>query len=136
MVLHASVTLAWFLDDPVPLIAQKVRRFLESGGRATVPQLWHLEVANGFLTAERRGILTGGGAKAAIMNLNQLLSSSIDTASGFTPLGQIHDFAQPLYLSAYDAVYLNFARIQNRPLATLDKSLIRAAKSTGVEVFS
>ena len=136
MVLDASVTLAWFLDEPVPLIAQKVRRFLESGGRAIVPQLWHLEVANGLLTATRRGIFTTAAVRVAIESLNQLLGSSIETHSGFTPLAQIHEFAAPLYLSAYDAVYLNFARIQNRPLATFDKSLIRAAKNTGVEVFT
>jgi predicted nucleic acid-binding protein len=41
-----------------------------------------------------------------------------------------------LHASEYYAVYLNLARIQNRPLATLDKSLIRAAESIGVEVFT
>jgi len=136
MVLDASIALSWFLDDPVPLAAQRVRRFLESGGRAIVPHLWHLEVANGFLTSVRRRILTSDVAKVAIVNLNHLLASSIDTDSGFTPLGQIHDFAQSLPLSAYDAAYLNFACVQNRPLATLDKSLIRAAQKIGVEVFS
>ena len=136
MVLDASVTLAWFLDEPVPLIAQKVRRFLESNGRAIVPQLWHLEVANGFLSATRRGILTTGSVRVAIESLNQLLGSSIETHSGFAPMGQIHDSAAPLYLSAYDAVYLNCARVQNQPLATLNKSLIRAAENTGVEVFT
>jgi len=38
-------------------------------------------------------------------------------------------------LSAYDAVYLDTARRQRLPLATLDRGLIAAAKRADVELF-
>jgi len=40
-----------------------------------------------------------------------------------------------LHASEYYGVYPNLARVQNRPLATLDNSLIRAVEY-GVEVFT
>ena len=53
-VLDASVTLAWVLDNPVPVYALGVRQELFRGRRGLVPALWHLEIANGLAMAERR----------------------------------------------------------------------------------
>jgi len=57
-VLDASVALAWFVDDPVPIYALQIMQFMEGGKKAMVPALWTLEMAKGFCIAERRGKLT------------------------------------------------------------------------------
>ena len=54
-VLHASVALGWTLDNPLPVSAAQAKQALLSGARALVPALWHLEIANGLVVAERRG---------------------------------------------------------------------------------
>ena len=56
-VLDASVALAWFVNNPVPPYALRVRQLLLDGARALVPALWQLEMANGLAVAERRRIL-------------------------------------------------------------------------------
>ena len=58
-VLDASVALAWVLDNPIPAYALDVRRALGNGKRGLVPALWHLEIANGLISAERRRNLVG-----------------------------------------------------------------------------
>ena len=57
-VLEASVTLAWVIDRATTPYAARIRQLLLTGERAVVPPLWRLEIANAFLVAERRGLLT------------------------------------------------------------------------------
>lgn len=68
-VLDASVALAWFLDQPVPAYAQRVRTALLKGERAAVPSRWHLEMANGFAVSERRGILKSADVDLALVQV-------------------------------------------------------------------
>ena len=65
-VLDASVALAWVLDVPIPVYALEVRRDMLSGKRGLVPALWHLEIANGLATAERRRDLSAVDAEDAL----------------------------------------------------------------------
>ena len=135
-VLDASVALAWFVDNPVAAYAVRVRKSLARDARALVPGLWHLEMANGFAVAERRGVLTSANSTAAIAAIEQLLVQSIENSVDFISLRQLLTTARDFQLTAYDAVYLYTARRERLPLATLDRRLLSAAQLAGVEVYS
>ena len=133
-VLDASVALAWFIDTPVPPYAIQVRQSMLAGARAHVPALWHLEMANGIVVAERRRILTATDAAYGLRSLEQLIQA-VETGPQMVPLRQAFETARAFDLSAYDSVYLDLARYEGLPLATLDRSLRAAATRAGVERF-
>ncbi|MBI1737806.1 MAG: type II toxin-antitoxin system VapC family toxin [Acidobacteria bacterium] len=134
-VLDASVALAWFLDRPMAPLAARARQSLLSGGRAVVPALWHLEIANGFAVAERRGLLDATDVGACLDEIERLLMQAIDGNSLMLSVRQTYNTARAFQLSAYDAVYLDVAREEHLALATLDQGLRRAAARAGVELF-
>ena len=135
-VLDASVALAWFVDNPVAAYAVRVRKSLTRDARALVPGFWHLEMANGFAVAERRGVLTTANSMAAIAAIEQLLVQSIENSVDFISLRQVLTTSRDFQLTAYVAVYLYTARRERLPLATLDRRLLSAAQLAGVEVYS
>jgi predicted nucleic acid-binding protein len=126
-VLDASVTLAWFLDHPPALYAGRIKRMLLEGSRAVVPALWSLEIANGFVVAERRGLLTSSDSTEALQNLEIVVAQAIDISQEPLPMRRVLVAAREFRLTAYDAAYLDTARGQQLPLATLDRRLIEAA---------
>jgi predicted nucleic acid-binding protein len=134
-VLDASVGLAWFLDDPVPDLATKVRQSLRRGSRALVPSLWVLEMANGFATVERRGALAAPFLDRCLNDVEGLLSSVIDHSASAISVRQAFSVANAFRLTAYDATYLEMARTEHLPLATLDRALRDAAVRAGVSLF-
>ena len=133
-VLDASVVLAWFLGNPVSPYATQVKHRLLNSARAVVPALWHLEMANGFVVAERQHILTAAEAIRCLIDVEQL-TAQIETNSDLVLPRQALSTARSFQLSAYDAVYLDTARNQGLPLATLDQSLRAAAARAAVELF-
>jgi predicted nucleic acid-binding protein len=136
-VLDASVSLAWFLDDPTPELALRVRRCLDRGGLALVPTLWVAEMANGFAMVERRGLLSRSAIDRSIDEIEGLLDTAIDPHGASTiSLRQGFAVASTFRLTAYHAAYLETARRENLPLATLDRELLKAARDAGVPLFS
>ena len=135
-VLDASVALGWTLDNPVPASATRARQALLSGTRALVPALWHLEIANGLVAAERRGILTASDAMLALLQLEQLCAQALEVEADIVPIRQAFITARTYQLSAYDSVYLDLALRVRLPLATLDVPLRKAAARVGVELLS
>lgn len=131
-VLDASVALRWFLSNPVPAYARRVRRLMLDGARAVVPALWHLEMANGMAVAERRGIVTPADADQSLTDIDGLLGQAIESDPALVSVRQALAIARAFELSAYDAVYLDVARRERLPLATLDDDLRAAASSAGV----
>ena len=81
-VLDASVALPWFLDNPMPTYAKRVKQLLIRGERAVVPALWHLEMSNGLAMAERRSILTKADIDQAMIDIEQIVAQAVDTDSG------------------------------------------------------
>src|SRR5208282_6712261 len=77
-VLDASIALAWFLDRPTAQYADHVRQLLLRGDRAVVPALWQLEMANGFIVAERRGALTPSDTTEALENLDVVIVQAVE----------------------------------------------------------
>ena len=134
-VLDASVALRWFLDRPMPLYANRVKQVFLKGVRAVVPALWHLEMSNGLVVAERRSILTPADVDQAVIDIEQLVAQAVDIDSDVIPARQALTTARTFQLFAYDAVYLDLARRKRLPLATLDDKLRAAAARGGVELL-
>ena len=134
-VLDASVALAWVLDVPIPVYALEVRRKMLSGKRGLVPALWHLEIANGLAMAERRRDLSATDAEDALDQILVTAASRLDTELNFVSARDALGNARSFQLTAYDAVYLDLARREALPLATLDKRLRAAAVKAGVALL-
>ena len=134
-VLDASVALRWFLENPVAAYAARVSQLLLHGARAVVPALWHLEMANGLAVAERRRILTAADVDRGLAGIEALLAHAIETESDLISVRQALATARAFQLSAYDAAYLDLARRERLPLATLDQHLRSAASSSSVDLL-
>jgi predicted nucleic acid-binding protein len=133
-VLDASVALAWVLDKPVSDYAVAVKTKLRDGQRGVVPALWHLEIANGLATAERRQDLTADDVAEALNQLELTATRKLDTELGLVTSRDVLAIARSFQLTAYDAAYLWLAQREGLPLATLDKSLRMAASKAGVKL--
>jgi len=134
-VLDASVALRWFLDHPVPPYARRIEQHLLRGDRAIVPALWHLEMASALAVAERRSVLTPSDVDQALAGVEQVVAHAVDTDREVVSAKQALTNARTFHLSAYDAVYLDLARQQRLPLATLDDRLRAAASKAGVDLL-
>jgi predicted nucleic acid-binding protein len=134
-VLDASVALRWFLDHPMPPFANRAKQHLLKGARAVVPALWHLEMSNGLVVAQRRSILTAADVDQAVIDLEQLVAQAVDTETSVVSARQSLGTARAFQLSAYDAVYLDLARSRRLTLATLDDRLRAAATQAGVSLL-
>jgi predicted nucleic acid-binding protein len=134
-VLDASVALRWFLDHPMPPYANRVKQFFLKGVRAVVPALWHLEMSKGLVVAERRSILTAADIDQAVIDIEQIAAASMDVDGSVVSAKQALATARAFQLSAYDAVYLDLARRERLPLATLDDRLRAAAARAGVQLL-
>lgn len=98
------------------------------------PAVWPLEVANGLLTAERRGCLDA----AELPRLSELLGAlpvHVETVLLADALGRVLDAARTFDLTAYDAAYLDLAARRGLPLATLDQRLEWGRRSADVELL-
>ena len=130
-VLDASVAITWLLDDEENPAADAARLRIVDGG-AFVPQVWHLEVRNALLVAERRGRLTVASAVERLRSLRELpiyTDAEPDFEAAF-------ELARGHRLAIYDAVYLELARRRNEALATLDAALVRAAAAEGLSLVA
>jgi predicted nucleic acid-binding protein len=68
-------------------------------------------------------------------DIDVLLASSIDYSTTVISLRQAFAGARGFRLTAYDAVYLETARAEHLPIATLDRALADAARKAGVRLF-
>ena len=134
-VLDASVALGWLADDPLPVLALRIKQMLAQGDRALVPAFFHLEVANGLGVAERRRVLTAQEAERCITELEIALVSAIETRIDLVAVRQAFQRSRAYGISPYDSVYLHLAQMEGVPLATLDAKLRAAAERAGVAVF-
>lgn len=131
LVVDASIALAWLFDDETqPGADRALDRLIED--RAEVPQLWHLEIRNSLLTAERRGRIS---LDEIHERLDALSGLPIQTDED-PDLRSAFDLARRHGLSFYDALYLELAKRQRAELATLDRALGRAAVSEGVPLLA
>ena len=86
-VVDASIAVAWcFEDQSSPAVDALLDRVRDEG--AIVPSLWHLELANVLLMAERRGKITGAEAVARL-DLISALPVSVDHATGWVRANEV-----------------------------------------------
>lgn len=129
-VLDASVTLGWAFEDERDELSLTVLDMLE-GSEAITPHIWPLEVANGLLTAERRGRIDPADANRFAALLLEL-PIVVEPVERSRPLLAARSLARTHDLSAYDASYLEAAIRHGVPLATGDGRLAAAAEEAGV----
>ncbi|MFN2421419.1 MAG: type II toxin-antitoxin system VapC family toxin [Gemmatimonadota bacterium] len=131
IVVDASVTAAWFLEDEQDSYATSVLRSMEGEVTAHVPSLWGYEFANVLTMAERRSRITESDAGRILM-LMQSLSIEVDAAPTTGTLDKLVDIARHHGITAYDAAYLELAIRLDACLATLDQRLRAVAQGAGI----
>lgn len=130
LVLDASVALSWAFEDESSAYGDKVLDAIQRG-RAVVPAIWPLEVANGLRMAERRKRLTRADA-TQFLGLLRALPVEVQAAGTLDDMEAVFSLASETGLSAYDASYLRLAMAAGLPLASLDDALRAACHQVGV----
>jgi predicted nucleic acid-binding protein len=134
LVLDASLTLQWFLEDEAGRDYGLAVLASLSTKRAAVPILWFYEVGNGLLMAHRRKRITLDKIDGFLTRLKAL---PIDAAEQIpSEILDLPTLAQKHSLTNYDAAYLALAMRLNLPLATTDADLQRAAAAAGVAMVA
>ena len=132
-VLDYSATLTCIFADEAAEATDQLLDTLQNGAQAWVPALWHLELANLLIGAQRRGRIDQAGIEAFLSHLTSY-AISVDVETIPKAWAKTLDLAVLHGLSAYDAAYLELALRRDLPLATKDRALIDAARRAGVRL--
>ena len=133
LVIDASVALAWCFGDERTEATVSLLERLQTDA-AAVPNLWHLEVANGLALAERRGRITPAES-AELIALLERIEIVVDGETPVRAFTRVLDLAREERLTAYDASYLELAMRLGLLLASKDADLCDAAERLGVSVL-
>ncbi len=133
LVLDCSATLAWIYADETTQAIRTVFDVVASRG-AIAPALWLLEVGNVLEMGVRRNRHDAAFRDATLADL-ALLLIRIDPETDRHAWGATARLAGRHRLTLYDAAYLELARREDLPLATLDKELRAAAVAEGVPLL-
>ncbi len=129
-VLDASIAACWaFEDEDHPVAALALERIRNDEAR--VPSLWWFEIRNTLIVNERRKRLTERDTATFLRDL-ALRVRSIDRVSNEADVLML---ARRHRLTVYDAAYVELARRESLPLATLDTELARGARAEQVLVL-
>jgi predicted nucleic acid-binding protein len=132
LVIDSSAALSWcFEDEASPGSDALFEQVRDHGG--LVPALWHLEVANVPLQAEKRGRITAADV-ATRLELIAELPITTDDETIARAWREILALARAEGLTTYDATYLELAIRRGLPLVTKDAALIAAAGRRGVAI--
>jgi predicted nucleic acid-binding protein len=132
LVLDASVAVAWCFKEEASARTDAVTDLVLDRG-AIVPSLWHLEVANVLIEAERRGRISAAQVAARFEQLSRL-PIQIDGETAVRAFHDIAALARAKKLNVYDAAYLELAQRNGSALATCDANLTRAAQRIGFAI--
>jgi predicted nucleic acid-binding protein len=126
VVLDASVVIAWAFKEQHAIAERALARI--QAEEAIVPALWWYELRNVLVVGERQGRLTERQTARFLRNISRL-AITID----FSPNeAEVLTLARRHRLTVYDAAYLELARREAIPLATLDQELAAAAQAEDV----
>jgi predicted nucleic acid-binding protein len=133
-VVDASVVLTWCFPDEQSALAQRVARMFQHGESAITPSFWPHEVLNALLVGEKRKRISRKLIRTFLKDL-----ATLPIALQELPADAVFDRIQSLSrehgLTPYDAAYLDLAKVNGLPLATLDQDLIRASRKASVELL-
>ena len=132
-VINSTIALTWCFEDEATSETDALFERVRDQG-AVVPGLWHLEVGNVLLQAEKRGRITRNDV-AARLDLIAELPISVDQETTAQAWRATLATARGERLTVYDAAYLELAERRRLPLLTLDGDLAAAAIRRGVDVF-
>lgn len=118
-----------FEEAPHPKIASAIDELAVS--EALTPNLFFFEVRNALIVNERRGRITPQGSADFLRRLARLPIRFAPTPDD----DALMTLARERKLTVYDAAYLELARRERLPLATLDRKLEKAAIAEGVALF-
>lgn len=136
LVLDASAALAWLFLREKPAEVKRADRLLDAVARDTalVPALWHHEICNALLVAERRKVATEAATSDFLARLSRLPIET-DTTALATRRENTLALARSYKLSVYDACYLDLALRSGSVLASFDMDLVEAMHEAGGKVF-
>ena len=137
LVLDASTALAWMFQRTDPDEIALADRLLDEIATQPirVPGLWHLEVANALLVAERRGV----AKEAEVIDYRQrlarlpIMTDDIEIAARQE---MIMALGRQFQLTAHDATYLELALRTGSTLATFDARLAATMKQAGGKIYA
>lgn len=136
IVIDASMALAWVFERQQPSDSDRANRLLAACGEVPwwIPGLWHLEVANALLVAERRSVLPQLDSDRFLAHLNSLPITT-DARPTQERSSRILVLARSHGLSSYDATYLELAQRLGAALASFDRQLNQAACAIGIALY-
>lgn len=133
-VLDCSATLPWVFASEATPGTDHLLEILAAGGRAWVPALWHLELANALLGAQRRSRIDRAGIETFLATLG-VFDVAVDPETMDVAWTRTVALAESFGLTTYDAAYLELALRRSLPLATLDQPLRTAMQKAGGKVL-
>lgn len=136
LVLDASMVLAWQFarqDAVEKACALRLRDSL-ADFEILAPAFVHLEIANGLLVGERRGLLTQAQAEIFLQTVDAL-PLVFEAVSPAVQRRLVLHRARLSGLSVYDSCYLDLALRTGAILATFDRQLAAAMRAVGGKVF-
>ena len=129
-VLDCSATLPWVFASEATAETDALLDVLAAGGKAWVPALWHLELGNVLLHAQRKRRIDKAGIEKFLSTLD-VYDIEVDPETTTVAWSRTLALAESFGLSVYDAAYLELALRRGLPLASLDDSLRRAMQKAG-----
>jgi predicted nucleic acid-binding protein len=132
-VVDASVVLTWCFPDEDSALAQRVAHMFKQGDSAITPSFWPHEVLNALLVGEKRKRISRDLIRTFLRDL-ETLPIVLSELQPDTVFDRIQSLSREHGLTAYDGAYLDLAKTNDLPLATLDQDLIRACGKVVIEL--
>jgi predicted nucleic acid-binding protein len=133
-VVDASVVLTWCFPDENSPLAQRVAQMFKHGDSAIAPSFWPHEVLNALLVGEKRKRISSPLVRAFLADL-AALPIVLQPLHAEAVFDEIQTLSREHGLTTYDAAYLDLAKTNGLPLATLDRDVIRACRKASVELL-
>ena len=132
-VVDASVAIAWCIEDEAtPQTRSLLATAVQTG--IIVPSLWFLEMTNVLRIAEKKQRLPAALVDERLVKLAKLIVT-VEPIDGELACGIILALARKHDLTTYDACYIGVSQRLQKPLATLDMAMRKAAKKEGIKLL-
>ena len=133
-ILDCSIAICWCIDDESSPATDKLLHQARQMP-VFVPAIWHMEIANVLMNAEKKKRLSATEVKNRFQELSSLPLHIDRETAGRAAWQESLALAYTEKLTVYDAIYLELAMRKDWPLATKDEDLIKAARRMKVETL-